>query len=84
MTDQSMADQPMEDDEFSKLIFPVEQKQLEALALIAEQMRQAVLGLGLAVQELRRIAEIGAADREVTAVARDGSPMKAVSRVARG
>lgn len=74
-------DDPMTDDE---LIDPVEKQTLELLAMIAQQMQQAVQGLQVVAQQLAEVARVSAAERVTEAVGRDGRKMQAVSRIAHG
>lgn len=71
-------DDPMTDDE---LIDPVERQTLELLAVIAQQMQQAVMGLQVVAQQMAEVVKASQADRVTTALGRDGREMKAISRI---
>lgn len=81
MTDTSMAEQPVEDDDFDKMLFPVEQKQLESLQQVVSALVQVYQGLQVIAHQNAQIAQLLSADRESTMTGRDGRELKSVSRI---
>lgn len=78
MTDTSLIDQPLSDEE---MLDPVERAQLELLARMVEILSVMVQQEQILAAKIDEVARVVSAPREIVGTRSDGKPMRALSTV---